>query len=142
MNLPPGGTCVWGPVVVTEFGKRIDGVGGHRIAPREPVLLPVWISTVSASWTVDVVNVSRTGAKLRGHELPAKGTDLLVRVGPIDVLATVVWHCSDACGVTFDQPVSEADVAQLRRENRWASVTKLSPEERLAAEDWLTGFAR
>ena len=106
------------------------------------MLLPVWITTVSASRTVDVVNVSRTGAKLRGHDLPAKGTDLLMRVGPIDVLATIVWQCSDSCGVTFDTQVSDSEIAQLRRETSCASVTKLTPAERLAAEDWLTGFAR
>ena len=125
-----------------KFGKRLDGVAGRRVAEREAVLLPVWITTVSSSATVDVLNVSRTGAKLRGPDLPGTGSDLLVRVGPIDVLATVVWLCNDVCGVTFENPVSDADVAQLRRENRWASVTRLTPEERLAAEDWLTGFAR
>ncbi len=124
------------------FGKRLDGVGGRRIAAREPVLLPVRITTVSASVGADVINISCTGAKLRGSNLPDEGADLLVRVGPVDVLATVVWRCGEVCGVTFDGEIGEADVAQLRRETRWASVTKLSPEERLAAEDWSTGFAR
>ena len=127
---------------MTSFGKRIDGVGGRRVAEREPVSLPAWISTISASWTADVVDVSQTGAKLSGHEMPPPGTDLLVRVGPVDVLATVVWQSDDVCGVTFDRSVSEADLAQLRRETRWASLTKLTPEERLAAQDWLTGLAR
>jgi hypothetical protein len=127
---------------VAKFGKRVDGVDGHRVAAREPVLLPVWISTISTSRTVEIVNISRSGAKLHGDNLPETGTDLLVRVGPVDVLATVVWHHDEACGVTFDRPVSDADVAQLRRETRWANVTQLTSEERLAAQDWLSGFAR
>lgn len=125
-----------------HFGKRFDGPAGRRTAPREAMLVPAWISTLSSSTTIEMLNISATGAKLRGERLPDKGAELFIRAGALDMFAVVAWRCRDLCGITFDQPVERGVLAALRAETQFASVYKLSPEERLAAEDWSSGFAR
>ena len=137
-----GGLPALGFEFMRRFGKRIDGVGGRRSAPRAEMLLPVWITSLAASRTLDLVDVSATGAKLAGTDLPAVGSDLFLRVGPLDTLATVVWNRGSTCGVTFDRPADAVELHQLGDEARSASVTRLTPAERLAAQDWFNGFAR
>jgi len=52
---------------MTAFGKRLDGPGGRRHSARAPVLMSAAMHAVGTSQTVSLVDVSRTGAKLRGH---------------------------------------------------------------------------
>jgi hypothetical protein len=124
------------------FGRRIDGVGGRRCAVREPLLLEAAITTLRASRRVTMVNISATGARLRGPEMPDVGADVLIRAGSVDTIATVVWNRNGMCGITFDEPIDDAQVEELRRTGRFTSLAKLTPEERSAAEDWISGFAR
>jgi hypothetical protein len=125
-----------------SFGKRVDGVGGRRSEERQPVLIYGSITTLWSSQSVVLLNVSQTGAKLRGCGALRKGQDVLIRAGLIDALADVVWSCSDLCGITFEEPLSEREVQRLRHEGKLITVTKLTPEERLSAADWVSGFAR
>jgi hypothetical protein len=89
-----------------------------------------------------VVDVSSTGAKLSGANLPQIDHDVWIRVEMTDVLATVVWKQGDSCGVTFDTQLNPAQLHVLRAEGNCARFTRLSPEQRLAVEDWRTGLAR
>ena len=50
------------------FGKRLDGPGGRRSAPRAPVAMSAAMHTIGASRTVGVLDVSKTGAQLRSRE--------------------------------------------------------------------------
>ena len=124
------------------FGKRVDGPEGRRRAPREPVLLAATVLTPERSRSAVLINVSATGARLRGCGNLRPGQDLWVKVGCVDTLATVAWSDGDLCGVTFDFPLNEADLDHLRREARNLLVAPVTPEERLAAQDWISGFAR
>lgn len=124
------------------FGKRIDGVDGRRSAVREPMLLSAAILTLNRSFSAIVVNVSATGARLRGCGDVGQGDDLWIKVGVVDVLATVAWADEGLCGVTFDVALNDADLDHLRREAKNTLVTRLTPEERIAALDWIAGMAR
>lgn len=125
-----------------EFGKRLDGPGGRRRTGREPVQLPASVTTMQTSLSVVMINVSRTGAKLRLAEPIRVGEDVWIKVPPIDCLAAVVWSGPELCGIRFDERLSEVEVAHLQRESHWTMVTQLTPEEKLAAEDWASGLAR
>lgn len=125
-----------------KFGKRIDGIGGRRLAVREPVLLAASVLTLARARCATVVNVSATGARLRGCGDVAVGEDLWVKVGIIDCLSNVAWRKGDLCGITFDEPLDDDDLRHLRCEAKNTLVMRMSPEERLAATDWITGFAR
>jgi PilZ domain len=124
------------------FGKRIDGVDGRRSAIREPMLLSAAILTLNRSFSAIIVDVSATGARLGGCREVSQGDDLWIKVGVIDALATVVWAEEGQCGVTFDAALSDADLDHLRKEAKNTLVTRLTPQERLAAQGWIAALTR
>jgi len=124
------------------FGRRIDGAHGRRAASREPTLLSESVLTLERSQRDDVVDVSSTGARLRGCVNVSIGSDLWIKVGVVDSLGTVIWSEGDLCGVSFDEPLSEEDLNHLRAESRHFLFIHLDPKERLAAQHWIHNFPR
>jgi uncharacterized protein involved in propanediol utilization len=127
---------------MTQFGKRVDGPSGRRAAPRDQVLLPAAVTTLRFAKTVDLTNVSTTGAKLRAIELPDEGQELLLKMGQVEAFGVVVWKSGDLCGIAFDQPLTDAEVQHVGQEGRLSRMTHLTPDERLAYESWTLGPAR
>jgi hypothetical protein len=125
---------------MTTFGKC--GGGGRRQAQRSPADLPALVTTVARAQPVVLMNVSATGARLRGGDLPDVGGDLMLKINKTEAFGIVQWKRQDLCGVAFDQPLRQPEVEQLRSEASRARLTKLSPEERLALQDWAIGVAR
>lgn len=122
------------------FGRRAGG--GRRKAPREPVQVQAIVATVTWSTPLVLLDISKTGARLRGSDLPRLLEEVMVGAGRVRAFGTVVWREGDECGVAFDNPVDGLCVYDLRRETTFVSVTARSLEEKLAAEDWLSGMAR
>ncbi|HXH51857.1 MAG TPA: PilZ domain-containing protein [Sphingomicrobium sp.] len=104
------------------FGKRVDRPGGNRRTLREPVVLAAAALTLDRSRSVILEDLSSTGARLRGSSLPQDGDELLVKVGPIDVLASVAWTGQDECGITFDRPLDPSDIEQFKHEGQLRHV--------------------
>ena len=123
------------------FGTRIDGAGGRRGAARGAVSLAASMQTTGTYLTIEIVEISATGARLRGAALPAEGQFVLLRAGPLDLFGEVVWHRGDLCGIHFDEPLDDPCVKRMRRDNRVASINVTSAD-RQAAEDWASGKAR
>ena len=124
------------------FGKRLDGPGGRRGAARAPLVLRAAMTTQCRSQTVVLLDVSQTGAKLTCPDVPPVGTDVLVRIGPLEAFATVVWAEIGDCGVNFEASIGIDEVELLRREGGPASLCRFDPDRALAAEDWASGLAR
>lgn len=125
---------------MAAFGKR--GGGGRRRACRNTALVPATLTTVSRSRSVVLENISSTGVRLRGEDLPALGDGLVLKLDRLEVFGIVKWVCSELCGVAFDSPLGEREVEQIRAETQIGMLTRLTPEERLAMQHWATGFAR
>ena len=100
------------------FGTRVDVPGGRRRTRRQPVVLPA--AAVAGGWSRPVIleDVCSTGARLRGRELPAHGAQMLLKVGVLDLMASVAWSEPDKCGITFDTPLDWRGVEQLKSEGR------------------------
>jgi len=125
-----------------DFGKRLDGPGGRREAPREPVLLNAALLTLQASRPVTLVDVSKTGARLRGKESLSRGQQIWLKINPSDIFGTVVWVDGEECGILFDEPLADVDVASLQARGKVIIVLGLSVDEQLGAEDWQSGLMR
>lgn len=122
------------------FGKQKGG--GRRIAPRQTVEIPASVIALALTRTAVLSDVSSTGARLSGPDIPSEGQDIWIRVGPVDVLASVVWNRGNECGVKFDVPIGTFALHQLASEGNEARFSKITPEQKLAAEDWNFGLAR
>ena len=120
------------------FGKR--GGGGRRGAPREAAPLLAIYTTVTQSHEVVLVDVSASGARLRGPSLPEAGDELYVSVENIKAFGTVVRVEGQEFAIAFDQPLPSEDLTILR--NRVELGAGFSPEERAAIDGWVLGVDR
>lgn len=128
--------------MANNFGKRIDGPAGRRQNPREDLALEALVETVGARHCAAMLDLSETGARLSGHDLPAPGNEALLRVAGAALFGEVVWSSGDECGVRFDEPPTARELHTLRREGCAGQARRLNPDERRAAEDWQHGLAR
>jgi len=104
------------------FGTK-SPLASRRQSDREEVMLAGSALAVTRSRSVVISDLSLEGAGIGGRDLPAPGDDVLMVVGSVDEMARVVWRTADKCGVSFDKPIEEEVIAQMKREAGWASVT-------------------
>jgi hypothetical protein len=121
------------------FGKAVGG--GRRGAAREPVPLAAVVSRVEPKQTAVLVDLSTTGAQLRGSGLPSVGEAVSVNVDGMRALGIVVWAGTELCGVAFDAPLPRFEVDRLRRDATEATLGFGGVEETLCVEDWISGLA-
>ena len=95
---------------------------------------------IEESRSAILVDVSATGVKLSGRNLPGVSEDLFVTIDGTMTFGTVAWEDGDERGVAFDEPLRPGDEARLR--DKVAHARGLSPEFRHAFEDWTQGLAR
>ena len=92
--------------------------------------------TLHLSHPVFVVEVSTTGAKLEGRALPESEESLWLKIGQVNLLASVAWRTPEAAGIRFDDDLSFEQLAYLRQEARGATISTI------AMQDWDSGWAR
>ena len=117
------------------FGKR--GGGGRRGAPREAAPLLAVYTTVTQSHEVVLVDVSNTGARLRGPQIPEVKDELFVSIGTIKAFGKVAWVDQPEFGVAFDPPLPTETLEALRGQVKKGAG--LSPEEKAAIDLWVLG---
>ena len=121
-----------------DFGKSSGG--GRRTGKREAAPLCVVLTTFAKSYTGLVVDISATGARIRGEELPDVGRDLYLAIADLKTFGDVRWHIENECGVQFYEPLLQREVVDVRREV--AKGAGLAPVFRAAMDDWVLGVAR
>ena len=122
-----------------KFGKRVDGIDGRRAAVRQNVSMAASMFSLEHSRVVIVEDISTSGAKLTGEELPKLGEDVWIKAGPVDAFGTVVWVDDFVCGATFEQPLNRTEEEFITSEARLMSLTNLTSAERAALADWRSG---
>jgi hypothetical protein len=120
------------------FGKASGG--GRREGSREAAPLSVLMTTVTKSYTAELVDISATGARVRCRELPEINDEMYLTVGRIKSFCSVRWKRAPECGVQFYEPLLQKDVISVRREV--SDGRGLDPATRAALDDWVLGIAR
>lgn len=85
-----------------KFGKRMDGPRGRRWLKRRPVGILGSALFIGGSSSVLIQDLSISGARLLGRELPSAGTDVLLKVGERSLLGQIAWRAGDHGGLSFD----------------------------------------
>jgi hypothetical protein len=98
--------------------------------------------TIARTDTAAVIDISCTGVRLRGRDLPPRGEEMELKVEEVRVFGIVAWAEDDECGVAFEAPLMPFEVDRLRRKAGVPRLATLSVEDRLALETWLIGDAR
>lgn len=120
------------------FGKCKGG--GRRSATRTTAPLLVTVTTLARSQSAVLIDVSCTGARLRGTDLPETGEELFLNVEGVIAFGTVAWMEDDERGVAFESDLTASDEKRLRQ--AVALARGLPPEMRAALDDWTLGVAR
>ena len=123
---------------MNAFGKS-EG-GGRRSTARAAAPLTVVLTTLANSRSAILANVSSTGARVRAHDLPKMGEDVVVNIDHIHAFGTVAWSDSGECGIAFDPPLDRADESYLCEK---VTVARGLPADmRAAFDNWVTGAGR
>ena len=125
---------------MTAFGQSSGG--GRRTAPRTSVPAAVSLITLSGTRSVVLIDVSSTGARVRGPDLPPVGEYLEIKIDSVRGFGFVAWACGNECGVAFDEPLDREELARVRMIGDLVGPTNMTIEEKLALEDWIAGAAR
>lgn len=120
------------------FGNRAGG--GRRNAPREAAPLLAVYTTVAGSHEVVLVDVSSSGARMRGPNIPELGEELFVSFENIRAFGTVARSEEHEFAIAFDEPLTGEDLNILREKVRRG--TGFSPEEQAAIDGWVLGIDR
>src|SRR5687767_11360865 len=96
---------------MSAFGRC--GGGGRRGFARQTGPLGAVVSTVTCSRSAVLLDVSRTGARVEGEDLPGPGDELFVTIEYVRAFGTVQWSHGGQVGIRFESPLDSEDVAVL-----------------------------
>jgi hypothetical protein len=105
---------------MTTFGN--SPARGRRAVPRASAPLVVALSTSGTKNRAELIDVSRTGARLKGGAFPDEGEELTLEAEKIRIVGEVVWSDGDQCAVAFDTPIAIAEVKRIRALARLVEV--------------------
>ncbi|UAB77900.1 PilZ domain-containing protein [Erythrobacter sp. SCSIO 43205] len=117
----------------TNFDADINAA--KRGAPRLPLSLPGTFISTQGNHSCILVNLSRTGVLIAINEPLKPGNDGFLRCGPIDHFVTVQRRANGLNAMTFEIPVTDAYVAQVRKYQESFAERELS-ELRDQAREW------
>lgn len=110
-----------------EYLPRVQGENPTgkeaRLSQRYRVLFNAELVTTTDEQAVKVRDISIGGAMLEGQREIAKGRDVILRRGTIELFAQIRWTSGHECGVGFDDALTEAEMfAFLREPVKGASI--------------------
>jgi hypothetical protein len=95
-------------------------------------------TTLARTGSVILVDLSCTGAKVRGERLPDEGDELILSVEGLKAFGTVAWIQPGECGIRFDLALDGAEVRAVQKK----VPRGFTPEMKAALDDWNLGVAR
>jgi hypothetical protein len=104
---------------------------GRRSVPRAQAPIVAVLSTSTGGYPAALVDISRTGCRLRGEILPQAGQKVTFTAEKAQVAAEVVWCRPGSCAVEFDTPIAVTEVQRLRSLGLWADLASSAQFKRL-----------
>ena len=91
-----------------------DG-SGRRRSIRNRVLMVAKLATPSREIDVRLRDVSATGARVEGTDLPQPGETVVLKRGAFESFAQIVWVSGAVAGIAFEEAFDEAElISQLK----------------------------
>ncbi len=107
-------------------------------SPRRRVLLAGQYQSLTGTYSVDVRNLSNTGASIMCAADLKLGSEGVLMAGGLDCLCRVVWHREGVFGLKFEEPLHNSIVLDLHR----ITSDDVKHAERAAAREWYQRDAR
>lgn len=96
---------------------RIFGISkamGRRSVPRAKAPVDALLCTQTRDHAVELIDLSRTGARLGGVCFLAQGQPVTFRVETLRAHGEIIWVADKECGVEFDTPIAADEVNRVR----------------------------
>jgi hypothetical protein len=87
---------------MSNFGKRVNGPPSRRWIKRRRVGIPALASLADGSTFALIQDLSMTGARLLGRNLPEPSTRVTLKVGARALAGEIVWAAGDHRGIRLD----------------------------------------
>lgn len=123
---------------MAAFGKSFGG--GRRAGKRVTAPTLVLLEEQRKTYRSFLVDISTSGARVGGSDLPAVGAELMLNVDGLKTFGTVRWNEDEQCGVEFESQLSSFQVAKIKCDASRGAGLPL--EVRDALDDWTLGLAR
>ena len=116
-----------------RFGARRTE---RRKSKRDPMGIQVSLHSITQSRVALLLDVSTTGARIRGNELPGVGKDVLLKIAGVELFGTFVRTEGRDSAMTFDRPIGHRELEKLRAvmAEQSAAPPQATIEERAAPE--------
>lgn len=95
------------------FGSE-RGLETRRFA-RQPMLLAARLILVSGERSVSIRDLSLGGARVAGEDLPAIGTDVMLKRGEFESFGTIAWLANGQAGIAFDEELDDEAVDAVQQ---------------------------
>ena len=79
--------------------------GETRFMPRTQLFLSAMIRFDRVSAAIRLRDLSATGARVEGGNLPSVGATVHITRGALNASGTIIWRNQKGCGVRFDEPL-------------------------------------
>ncbi|MGE0179203.1 MAG: PilZ domain-containing protein [Sphingomonas sp.] len=81
---------------------------------RQPMLLAARLILVSGERSVSIRDLSLGGARIAGEDLPAIGTDIMLKRGDFESFGTIAWLSNGQAGIAFDELLDDEAVEAIQ----------------------------
>jgi hypothetical protein len=87
---------------------------GRRSVPRSSAPLTAVVSTADDQHWTELIDLSRTGARVRTAWLAADGDEVEFLAEKVRATGQVVWCDGNHVAIDFDTPIAAAEVTRIR----------------------------
>lgn len=111
--------------IAKVISSRLDEIilgPGSRSEPRHSIEITGMISSYGKKPKVAAIqNISNRGAMVHIADLAMpRGEEVVLSIGTIAIVATVMWGKDGSNGLSFHRPISDTDLATIKRVSRRA----------------------
>lgn len=99
-----------------------NGRDTRRQWPRQLMILSARLVTVANDKNIRIRDLAPGGARIEGADLPAIGTDVLLKRGQFEAFGTIAWISGNQAGLEFDEAL-DGDTLDLIQKAREETVT-------------------
>lgn len=96
------------------FGRRRQEPIERRRAKRDPLGISVSLYSTTQSRVVAMVDVSQSGARFAGHDLPPAGKDVLLKIADVELFGSIVRVTGKDAAMRFDRPIGPKELESLQ----------------------------
>ena len=93
-----------------EILTMMDDGDPRRGSRRRRVLLSAKLSTTTGEFAVNIRDISATGARVEGGDLPRVDSAVVLKRGTFMGFGRLVWVAGGAGGIVFDEPLEEEEL--------------------------------